>query len=104
MPRNPEERLKAVERANRMLRKNAQHLQQVRAAVDQARRKLVETEEQKREAWRRRKRRTHGALTSSLERPKAKRASLQGRMAEIEGLDKLQTRLAVRPSCATTDR
>ena len=61
----------------------------MRAAVDQARRKLVETEEQKREALAAQEKAYADMerLTSSLERVESERASLQGRMAEIEGLD-----------------
>ena len=75
----------------------AQHLAQVREAVDQARRKLVETENQKREALAAQQQAYSEmeALTGNLEKLQSERSSLLGRMSEIEGLDKqLQDRLA----------
>ena len=74
-----------------------QNLLQVRQAVDQARRKLLETEEQKREALAAKQQAyaEMAQLTGSLEAIETERASLLNRMSEIEGLDKqLQDRLA----------
>ena len=73
------------------------HLQQVRVAVDQARKKLIETEQQKREALAEREKAYADMerLTGNLEAIESERESLRDRMSEIEGLDKqLQTRLA----------
>ncbi|MCB1800815.1 MAG: cyclic nucleotide-binding domain-containing protein [Gammaproteobacteria bacterium] len=73
------------------------HLGQVREAIDQAKRKLVETEEQKREALAAQERAYSDMeqLTGNLEQLQNERASLIERMSEIKGLDKqLQDRLA----------
>jgi len=72
-------------------------LQEVNEAVDQARRELIETEEQKREALAAQEKAyaEMERLTSSLEELQSERTSLVDRMSEIEGLDKqLQARLA----------
>ncbi|MGB5762987.1 MAG: cyclic nucleotide-binding domain-containing protein, partial [Sedimenticolaceae bacterium] len=93
-----EERLKAVQLDQESVAaERQQNLQQVRLAVDQARRKLLETEEQKREALAA-KQQAYAEmeqLTGNLEAIENERASLRDRMSEIEGLDKqLQSRLA----------
>ncbi|MCB1792480.1 MAG: cyclic nucleotide-binding domain-containing protein, partial [Gammaproteobacteria bacterium] len=73
-----------------------QHLDQVRDAIEQAKRKLLETEEQKREALEGQQKAYSEmeALTGNLEQLQSERTSLVERMAEIEGLDKqMQERL-----------
>ena len=93
-----EERLRDAERHKEDVEvERQQHLQQVSHAVDQARRKLLETEEQKREAQAAQEKAyaEMDRLTSNLEQVESERASLLDRMSEIEGLDKqLQARLA----------
>ncbi len=96
--RELEERLQAIQRAqDEDAAERQQHLQHVRLAVDQARRKVLETELQKREALEERQKAyaEMERLTSNLEAIENERASLVDRMSEIEGLDKqLQNRLA----------
>jgi CRP-like cAMP-binding protein/chromosome segregation ATPase len=93
-----EERLHLVQRDQESAAaERQQHLEQVRHAVDQARRKLLETEEQKREALAAQQQAyaEMEKLTSNLDAVESERASLRDRMLEIEGLDKqLQARLA----------
>jgi CRP-like cAMP-binding protein/chromosome segregation ATPase len=93
-----EEQLELAQRNQASVDEERQHhLQQVRVAVDQARRKLIETEQQKREAEAEKEKAyaEMDALTSNLEQMENERESLRDRMSEIEGLDKqLQARLA----------
>ncbi|MGD8957814.1 MAG: cyclic nucleotide-binding domain-containing protein [Chromatiaceae bacterium] len=93
-----EERLNLVQRDQESAAaERQQHLEQVRHAVDQARRKLIETEAQKREALAAQQQAyaEMEKLTSNLDAVESERASLRDRMLEIEGLDKqLQARLA----------
>ena len=93
-----EERLHLVQRDQESAAaERQQHLEQVRNAVDQARRKLIETEAQKREALAAQQQAyaEMEKLTSNLDAVESERASLRDRMLEIEGLDKqLQARLA----------
>ncbi len=74
-----------------------QYLQQVREAVEQARQDAAQSEAEKKEALDARQKAyaEMERLTSSLEAAENERASLAGRMSEIEGLDKkLQERLS----------
>ena len=95
--RELEQKLKEAETLKRE-QENERHqqMQQVSAAVDMARRKLLESEAQKQEAESA-KQEAYAEmerLTGSLEEVQSERTSLRERMAEIEGLDKqLQARL-----------
>lgn len=93
-----EERLRLAQKdQDGLAAERQQQLEQVRQAVDQARRKLIETEEQKRAALAAQQKAYSEmeGLTSSLEELQSERSSLLDRMFEIEGLDKqLQARLA----------
>lgn len=92
-----EERLQEAQRDQESIAsEREQYLEQVREAVEKARLKLVETEAEKKEALDAQQKAyaEMERLTSTLEAAENERASLAGRMSEIEGLDKkLQERL-----------
>ncbi len=93
-----EDRLKEIERdQENVTQEREQHLQMVSEAVDKAKRKLAETEAQKRDALAAEQKAyaEMEQLTSSLEALESERSSLRDRMSEIEGLDQhMQKRLA----------
>lgn len=96
--RELEERLKLAESDQQAeAAEREKELEAVRDTIDQAKRKLLETEARKREAEAAQQQAYSDMeqLTGNLERLQDERTSLLDRMSEIEGLDKqLQARLA----------